>query len=301
MRSTQRGAAFLIVLWLLALLAVVLGAFALLARSERLQARYLYESTRARYAAEAGVHRAVFALALPDPAMRWVPDGRPYRFRFDDAEIDIRITDETGKIDLNAVEPAVFAAFLQAFDVPMDEANAIAAAVVDWRDQDDLVTLNGAELPEYESAGLPYGPKNAPFDLIGEVQQVLGMDYALYERIAPHLTLYSGLAMPNPAFASEPVLRALPGMDAGLAALAIQARFAFDPSSGGEMAALADGTPLVVTAGSGTYSIAARARLPNGAWTELDTAVRLGGVPVSGLAFSILRWQDGAPPQSDDP
>jgi general secretion pathway protein K len=90
-------------------------------------------------------------------------------------------------------------------------------------------------------------------------------------------------------------------MDAGLAQLAIQARFAFDPSRGGEPAMLGDGTPLVVTAGSGTYSIAARARLPNGAWTELDTAVRLGGVPVSGLAFSILRWQDGAPPQSTDP
>jgi general secretion pathway protein K len=279
----------------------VLGAFALLARSERLQARHLYDTTRARYAAEAGVHRAVFALALPDPAMRWVPDGRPYTFRFDEAEIEVRITDETGKIDLNAVEPVVFAAFLMGFDVPLDEANAIAAAVADWRDQDDLVSLNGAELPEYEAAGLPYGPKNGPFDLIGEVQQVLGMDYALYERIAPHLTLYSGLAMPNPAFAAEPVLAALPGMDAGLAAVAIQARFAFDPSGGGEPAMLADGTPLVVTAGSGTYSIAARARLPNGAWTELDTAVRLGGVPVSGLAFSILRWQDGAPPQSTNP
>ena len=301
MTRRQQGAAFLIVLWLLALLAVVLGAFALLARGERLQARHLYESTRARYAAEAAVHRAVFALALPDPAMRWVPDGRPYTFQFDDAEIEVRITDETGKIDLNAVEPVVFAAFLMGFDLPMEEADAIAAAVADWRDQDDLVTLNGAELPEYEAAGLPYGPKNGPFDLIGEVQQVLGMNYALYERIAPHLTLYSGLAMPNPAFAAEPVLRALPGMDAGLAQMAIQARFAFDPSSGGEPAMLADGTPLVVTAGSGTYSIAARARLPNGAWTELDTAVRLGGVPVSGLAFSVLRWQDGAPPQSTDP
>jgi general secretion pathway protein K len=235
-------------------------------------------------------------MALPDPLMRWVPDGRPYRFEFDGAEVEIRITDETGKIDLNAVEPLVLAQFLMGFDLALDEADALAAAIVDWRDEDDLVSLNGAELDAYEAAGLDYGPKNAPFDLIGEVQQVLGMDYALYERIAPYLTLYSGLALPNPAFAAEPVLRALPGMDPAQAAAALAARQAFDPTLGGDPAELPDGTPLVVTAGSGTYSIVSRARLKNGAWTELDTAVRLGGVPVSGLAFSVLRWQDGALP-----
>lgn len=292
----QRGAAFLIVMWLLALLAIVLGAFAVLARSERLQARFLYDSTQARYAAEAGVHRAVFALSIPDPALRWIPDGRVYTFQFDQSEIEIEITDETGKIDLNAADVVVLGQFFMGFDLPMDEANALAAAIIDWRDADDLVTLNGAEFDDYEAAGLPYGPRNAPFELIGEVQQVLGMNYALYEKVAPYLTLYSGLAMPNPAFASAPVLRALPGMDPAIAEQAVESRHGFDPLLGGDPAALPDGTPLVVTAGSGTYSIKSRARLPNGAWAELDAAVRLGGVPVSGLAFSVLRWQDGALP-----
>jgi general secretion pathway protein K len=296
MRRSQRGAAFLIVMWLLALLAVILGSFALLARSERLQARHLYDTTRARYAAEAGVHRAVFAMALPDPTQRWVPDGRPYTFEFDGAEIEVKITDETGKIDINAVDVSVLAQFLQGFELSLDQASALAAAIVDWRDPDDLLTLNGAEIEAYEAAGLSYGPRNAPFELLDELQQVLGMNYALFERVAAYLTIYSGLAMPNPAFAAAPVLQSLPGMDAMLAEQALNARFGYDPVRGGDPAALPDGTPLVVTAGSGTYSIRSRARLPNGAWTELDTAVRLGGVPVSGLAFSVLRWQDGALP-----
>lgn len=296
MTRQQRGAAFLIVMWLLALLAIILGAFALLARSERLQARHLYDTTQARYAAEAGVHRAVFSLAIPDPMQRWVPDGRPYRFEFGNAEIEVEITDETGKIDLNAADAIVLGRFFEGFDVPMDEANALAAAIIDWRDPDDLESLNGAEADAYEAEGLDYGPRNAPFEMIGELQQVLGMNYALYERVAPYLTLYSGLAMPNPAFAAAQVLQALPGMDPVLAEQALQARFGYDPLLGGDPALLADGTPLVVTAGSGTYSIRSRARLKNGAWTELDTAVRLGGVPVSGLAFSVLRWQDGALP-----
>lgn len=296
MNGAQRGAAFLIVMWLLALLAIILGAFSVLARSERLQARHLFDTTRARYAAEAGVHRAVFALALPDPTQRWLPDGRPYQFVFADAEVEVEITDETGKIDLNAADAIVLGRFFEGFELSMNDANALAAAIIDWRDPDDLETLNGAEEDAYTAAGLSYGPRNAPFEVVGEVQQVLGMNYALYEQVAPYLTLYSGLAMPNPAFAAAPVLQALPGMDPVLAEQALQARFAFDPLLGGDAASLADGTPLVVTAGSGTYSIRSRARLPNGAWTELDTAIRLGGVPVSGLAFSVLRWQDGALP-----
>ncbi|MCK7594578.1 general secretion pathway protein GspK [Pseudomarimonas salicorniae] len=296
MIATQRGAAFLIVMWLLALLAIILGAFALLARSERLQARHLYDTTQARYAAEAGVHRAVFAMAIPDPTQRWVPDGRPYTIEFGGAQIEVEVTDETGKIDLNSVDVTVLSQFLMGFELPLDEANALAAAIIDWRDPDDLVTLNGAEIEEYEAAGLDYGPRNAPFELIAEVQQVLGMNYALFEQVAPYLTIYSGLAMPNPSFAAAPVLQALPGMDPALAEQALAARFGFDPVLGGDPVAMPDGTPLVVTAGSGTYSIRSRARLPNGAWTELDTAVRLGGVPISGLAFSVLRWQDGAQP-----
>jgi general secretion pathway protein K len=296
MSRVQRGAAFLIVMWLLALLAIILGSFALLARSERLQARHLYDTTQARYAAEAGVHRAVFAMAMPDPTQRWVPDGRPYTFQFDQVEIEVEITDETGKIDLNTVDVTVLAQFFIGFELSLDEANALAAAIIDWRDTDDLVTLNGAELDDYEAAGLSYGPRNAPFEVLGEVQQVLGMNYALYEQVAPYLTIYSGLSMPNPSFAAAPVLQALPGMDPALAEQALQARFGFDPALGGDAPALADGQQMVVTAGSGTYSVRSRARLENGAWTELDTAVRLGGVPVSGLAFSVLRWQDGAQP-----
>lgn len=296
MTARQRGAAFLIVMWLLALLAIILGAFAVLARSERLQARHLYDTTRARYAAEAGVHRAVFAMSMPDPAQRWVPDGRPYRFEFEGAEIDIEITDETGKLDLNAADPTLLAQFFQGFGLTLDEANALAAAIVDWRDPDELLTLNGAEQAEYEVAGLAYGPRNAPFELLGEVQQVLGMNYALYEKVAPYLTIYSGLAMPNPAFAAAPVLQSLPGMDQALAELTLASRFGIDPALGGDPALLPDGTPLVVTGGSGTYTVRSRARLSNGAWTELDTAVRLGGAPSSGLAFTVLRWQDGALP-----
>ena len=68
--GAQRGVALLVVLWACTLLAVLLGGYAMLARTEGLQARYAFAQTRAQYAAEAGFARALYALQDPVPAQR---------------------------------------------------------------------------------------------------------------------------------------------------------------------------------------------------------------------------------------
>jgi general secretion pathway protein K len=292
----QRGVAFVVVLWLLALLAILLGSFALLSRSESLQARHYHDATRARYYAEAGIAHAAYALAFPDQALRWMPDGRPYAVAYREAELDIRITDESGKIDINAADDVLLTAFFQVMGLELLDAAALAAAILDWRDPDDLVSINGAEVGEYEAAGRDYGPANAPFVTIGEIQQVLGMSYALYERIAPMLTVYSGQPQPTLAYAPPELLQALLGMDPALAEQLVALRQQYDPATGMPPPLLPDGTPAVAPGGTGTYSIRARATLPNGAWTELDAVIRLGGGGLSGLAYSVLRWQEGTTP-----
>ena len=78
-----------------------------------------------------------------------------------------------------------------------------------------------------------------------------------------------------------------------LARQLIEARHAWDPALGAPPPMLPDGTPLMAQGGTGTYSIAARATLPNGAWTQLEATIRLGGAGASGLAYTVLRWQDG--------
>ena len=289
----QRGVALVFVLWVLALLTLLLGSFALIARTESLQGRHLYDTTRARYAAEAGVNHAAWALSIPDPQLRWIPDGRPYRMRFDDAELEIRITDESGLIDLNAADVQVMVALLVAAGADLQRATAIAEAVIDWRDADDLRMPNGAEDEDYFAEGLEYGSKDAPFDLVSELQLVLGMDFELYRQVAPALTVYSGQAMPNKAYAPSLVLQVFPNIDATLAGLIIEQRHAWQPGVG-IPPTLPDGTPLVAEGGTGTYSIEARATLPNGAWTALRATLRLGGSGFSGRAFSTLRWQDAS-------
>lgn len=296
MRSRQKGIALVLVLWVSVLITVLLASFSLSARVEALQGRNLLDSTRARYAAEAGLHRAAYELRGNNPDTRWVADGRVYPIEFEGAEIEVEIYDETGKVDLNVAEPMLLAALFELGGAEKNDAEALAAAVVDWRDPDDLVGVNGAEAGEYKGAGLPYKPRNAPFETVSELQQVLGMSFELYRELEPLLTIYSGRAQPNPAFAAPEVLQLIPGMTPDSVQLFVQQREQAPTGPGGQAQmtlTLPDGTPVVAQGGGLTYTIRSRAKLPGGATSSLEATVRLGASMVARRPFRIVRWRDG--------
>jgi general secretion pathway protein K len=290
--SGQRGVAFVLVLWVIALVTILLGSFAVIARTENLQAQHLFRSVTARYAAEAGLNRAVFELRNPDPATRWVGDGRPYEFEFEGGKVAVVLTDESGKIDLNVADTNMLKQLFISSGVEERRAEELADAIVDWRDPDDLASPHGAEEAEYKSARLSYKPKNGPFDTVGEVQQVLGMDYDLFKRIEPAVTLYSGAGQPNPAYAPLAALMAVPGMTTELAQNIITQRQTV-PAGQPTGLTMPDGTPVIAGGGGVTYSIQSRATLSGGASATLDATIRLGGANPAGRPFVILRWRDG--------
>lgn len=294
--NRQRGIAFLIVLWVVALVAVLMGSFAVIARTENLQARHLLDSTRARYAAEAGINLAAYALRRNQPDKRWVPDGRPYKFSFNGAELTIKVNDESGKIDINAASPEQLQQLFKSVgDLDEQKAQELAARVQDWRDPDDLVTVNGAEQADYEQADLAYGPANSPFVTVGELQQVLGMNYDLFKKLQPAITVYSGRGTPNPMYAPEQALMAMPGMNRDAAQNLIDMRHQIAPGTDPGISGLTmpDGTPLIASGGGLTYSIESKARLPNGASSTLDVTIRLGGSNSGARPFVIMRWREG--------
>jgi general secretion pathway protein K len=293
-RSHARGIAFILVLWVIAMLSIMLGSFALVARTENLQSRHLFDTTQARYAAEAGLNLAIYELRKGDPAERWIADGRPYRFGYGDAEIEIAITDDSGKIDINSANGDLLTNLFMGRGVPMDQAQALSDAILDWRDPDDLKHPNGAEAPDYKAAGLSYAPKNAPFDTVSELQQVLGMTYDLYQKIEPGITIYSGRSSPTAAFANPIALQALyPDASPEQIQQFMQEMQSQQPGTQGQPVIAPDGTPVVAGGGGLTYSVKSRAKLPNGASTVLDATIRMGGVSTAGRPFVILRWRDG--------
>jgi general secretion pathway protein K len=287
----QSGVALVMVLWILLLVTVSTGAYTLMARMDVLEAHTVLWSTRARMAAEAGMNLAVLALRDPDEFTRWVPDGRPYEILFQDAILELKVTDERGKLDINGVtEPALQQLFLNN-DLDADQATYLAAAIKDWNDTDELERPNGAEEESYLASGLSVGPGNRSFVMVEEVLQVLGMSWELFQKIEPGLTVYSEAAAPDPAYAPVEALLALPDMTLEDALNFVAERNSQD-AAGGVGTALPNGQIAMARGRGLTYSIQAKATLPNGVWDQVEATIRLGGNP-DGRPFRILRWREG--------
>ncbi len=279
-----RGAALVLVLWLVALLTALVGAFALSARIEHLQQRVQDDAGRAQEIGRAGVAYAMSRLRADPLRPSWQPDGRRYRWSYDGARVDIRAEDESGKVNINLADPALLQAFLRALEVPEEQAGRLAGAIIDWRDADDLSPPGGgAELADYVAAGLPHGPRNGPFETLGELQRVLGMTPDLFQRVRPFITLHGRQSRPDPRFAQAPVLVAL-GLDADTI-LAQRRQQQADPDSATEAPA--------ITGGSGTYSIECRVTDERGRIALSRAVVRGGRSGTTGQAYTVLQWEQG--------
>lgn len=280
--GAQRGVALLLVVWLIALLTALIGAFAISARVESLQGRVLAQGSVVQQIARAGLEYALQRVADPDPGSRWTPDGRPYAWQYAGSQVQVQLVDESGKVDLNQADAQILSSLLRAVGVEPAQAQQLAGAAVDWRDSDALSQVaGGAEDPDYAAAGLPYGAKDAPYESVAEVEQVLGWTPQLYARVRAYLTIYAGRGRPDPRYAQAPVLTAL-GLDPGLVLAQRQGSI---------------GQPALVGQGTGTYSIQSRARTPDGRQAVLRAVVRAGGGPTPGSMYTTLRWEEGWEPR----
>ena len=83
-------------------------------------------------------------------------------------------------------------------ELAAEDAVTLSERIADFRDIDNLRRLHGAEDPEYLAAGLAAGAKDAAFDTVGELGQVLGMTPALAEAVTPFVTVYNGRSQFDP-------------------------------------------------------------------------------------------------------
>lgn len=210
-RSNERGFALVVVLWIAGLLAVLTASFSLSVRTQVRVAANLTESARAEALADAGVTLAVMDLLAarrtPDYRRRFPADGHAVPCSIDGkGGLNISVTDESSKIDVNAAGIPLMQALMVGLGEPPDKASQIADAIFDYRDGDDTKRPNGAESAEYRSAGLGWLPKNAPFQSLDELGQVYGMTPQLLGRMRPYLALHTGLAGFDASLAGETLI-----------------------------------------------------------------------------------------------
>jgi general secretion pathway protein K len=312
------GFALVLVLWVLSLMILMAGSFAKGMRREIVITDGMKSNAQALVLAESALAIAEYHIILAEQAAnnvdgkqyegdKWRMDGSLYQINYQHADnrnlrdyVRVRLFAETGKVDLNFADPKVLQALLKRAPIsddnkidPLVRVSKLVGAITDWHDDDDILSHDGAEKNDYQSAGLPYRPPNRPFQTVEELQLVLGMDAKTYQWLEPHVTVYAGQDKPDKNLSAE-LLRLLPGLDNDAIQGFLRARF--DTARTGkplnfplasEYINTADTGDVVI---SGAFTVVAEAKLADGSRAAISAVVTRQDVdPVS--PFQVVKWQ----------
>src|SRR5690242_7320307 len=173
----QRGIALVLVLWVMALLAVMVVGFASDARTELKLARNQADAAEARAIADTGVSLALLNVLDNHEDTAWRLDGATHTLAYGGGAIRVSVQDEGGKIDLNLAPPALLASLFRTLRIA--DAEALAAAIQEWRRQ------HGGDPADGPVA------RTGPFLALEQLRAVPGVSAAAYARAAPFLTVYT--------------------------------------------------------------------------------------------------------------
>jgi Type II secretion system (T2SS), protein K len=118
-----------------------------------------------------------------------------------DVQVDVVVQDQSGLVDLNTMPPIFFDEFFKTLGASAAQAKEISLAMIEYRDADSEATNGTAEPANYP--GRDFGPKNGPFQAIEEIDQLPGMDDAIYRKALPLVTVQSGQAGIDPLTAPK--------------------------------------------------------------------------------------------------
>jgi general secretion pathway protein K len=261
-RSGDRGFALLIVLWTLVLLALIVTELGASGRVETKIARNLIANAEAEAAADGAVHQAIFHLSDAGTS-GWQVDQTIHRLTIGPIPVEVRLEDETGKINPNLATPDVLQALLVVLGADPTLAQAAALSIVEWRGATPP-DQQAAVIARYQAAGLKYQPAFAPFETVDDVGLVLGLPKPLAALLLPHLSVHQ-LGMSDPAHADPIVARALGQLPGGF-------------------------TPGIAALPTAYHSVTIRAtaHAPGGALFTRRAIVRIGpGLP---HGYAMLAW-----------
>jgi general secretion pathway protein K len=197
-----------------------------------------------------------------------------------------------GKIDINKAEQKMLESMLLQSPLADDETQRtkLVAAILDWRDPDDVLHLDGAEKQEYKDAKLSYQPSNRPFQSIDELRLVLGMDDATFKWLIPLITVYSGQAQINAQLATKAVLATLPEADLAMVDDYIKNRresaIRNQPIPAPPIANVKN-TPA---SENDVFTIVCEAQMDDGASAVISAVIKASGE--QNKPFQVLKWQN---------
>ena len=186
---SQGGIALIMVLWILSLLAVLALELSYAARTELKIASNTKEETQNYYIARAGIERGIaqiLAQANEQPGLeKWNFGGEKTEISFGKGIMEIAVTDEAGKINVNTMNDANLTVVLRqilmnSIGVEERTQETVIDSILDWRDLDSLHRPNGAEDDYYRLLPRPYSAKNGRLDSLDELVMVKGVTAEIF-------------------------------------------------------------------------------------------------------------------------
>ncbi|HSR10778.1 MAG TPA: hypothetical protein VLS90_04990 [Thermodesulfobacteriota bacterium] len=194
----SKGIALMMVLWVIAILSLAALEFCFAMRTEVNITRNYEDAVRLHAAAEGALQRAIAELLLkhdarlqqirrntrqgeaPVDIQELVTDGREYPVSFERIQCVFQVRGEGGKVNINRVSDAVLRKIVGNMGLEGEARDVVVDSIMDWKDADDFLRVNGAESEYYRSLRDPYDAKNANLDCIEELLLVKGVTPELF-------------------------------------------------------------------------------------------------------------------------
>lgn len=185
--SGEGGVALIAVLWIFIFLSVVAFDFTASVREEGMTANRFLEETDGYFLAMTGFEKGVYELLgqyskVMAGASQSIDlnDGEWREINVGEGFYRVRMVDEWGKVNLNRANEETLRLIFANLDIEEPRRTILVDSILDWRDEDRLHRLNGAEDDYYLSLSPSYTARNGPFDLVEELLWVRGITPELF-------------------------------------------------------------------------------------------------------------------------
>jgi general secretion pathway protein K len=256
--GSERGFILVPVLLISLLIAAAAVAFIASSRASMLAQRNSALSISAEAIADGAVQLAVGNLQSDE----LIGSGATVFCRWEDAAVvAVAVQDQGGLIDLNTASPALMAAVIES--LLEGSTQAVLQDINDFRDADRLAADGTIEPGTYPNR--PFGPKNAPFASVYELDQVPSVDEGLLPELIALTTVHSQQ----------------PGIDLQVAPEALKQRLS--EIVGADLSGFSSPSPRK------TFALVATARLSTGTQFTRQVLLTLTQQPDNPVA--IVEWR----------
>lgn len=192
----EKGLVIIAVLWICAL---IMWFSLQISSDSRLRGEeevHILRRSQALYMAIGGVNEALARMGRSSVGLDeeledkgWQPNGNPNVVKYETGQAVVVIEEEDKKVSVNALNQSSLKEVLEKAGLESNEAETEANLIIDFLDQDDLPSLEGAEKDDYEQMGLSYRPFDGVMTSLDQLLLIPGITQKLFygygEKSAP--------------------------------------------------------------------------------------------------------------------